>query len=98
MTTMLRESDALSSRQGEPWLSLIGLGEDGAAGLCRDALAALNAAEIVFGGERHVALVGSVPGELRPWPQPFRKSSRSAAARSACWRPATRSITASATA
>ena len=38
------------------------------------ALAALNEAEIVFGGERHIALVGSVPGELRPWPQPFRNA------------------------
>ena len=43
--------------------------------LCREALAALQEAEIVFGGERHIALVGSVPGELRPWPQPFRKAS-----------------------
>ena len=57
-----------------PWLALIGLGEDGATGLSREALAALNEAEIVFGGERHIALVGSVPGELRPWPQPFRNA------------------------
>ncbi|TAJ30619.1 precorrin-6y C5,15-methyltransferase (decarboxylating) subunit CbiE [Bosea sp. (in: a-proteobacteria)] len=74
MATVLRESDELSSRTAQPWLSLIGLGEDGAAGLCREALAALNEAEIVFGGERHIALVGSVPGELRPWPQPFRNA------------------------
>jgi precorrin-6Y C5,15-methyltransferase (decarboxylating) len=74
METVLRESDELSSRPAQPWLSLIGLGEDGAAGLCREALAALNEAEIVFGGERHIALVGSVPGELRPWPQPFRNA------------------------
>lgn len=37
-------------------------------------MAALNEAEIVFGGDRHVALVGQVPGELRPWPQPFRNA------------------------
>jgi precorrin-6Y C5,15-methyltransferase (decarboxylating) len=74
METVLRESDELSSRPAQPWLSLIGLGEDGAVGLCREALAALNEAEIVFGGERHIALVGSVPGELRPWPQPFRNA------------------------
>lgn len=59
----------------EPWLSLIGLGEDGPAGLSTEARAALAAAEIVFGGDRHVALVqGTVPGELRPWPQPFRNA------------------------
>ena len=75
MSTVLRESDVLSSGQAPaPWLSLIGLGEDGSTGLCREALAALNEAEIVFGGERHIALVGSVPGELRPWPQPFRNA------------------------
>ncbi|WP_293799026.1 precorrin-6y C5,15-methyltransferase (decarboxylating) subunit CbiE [uncultured Bosea sp.] len=75
MSPVLRESDVLSSHEAPtPWLSLIGLGEDGASGLCREALAALNEAEIVFGGERHIALVGSVPGELRPWPQPFRNA------------------------
>jgi len=59
----------------EPWLSLIGLGEDGPAGLSTEARAALAEAEIVFGGDRHVALVqGTVPGELRPWPQPFRNA------------------------
>lgn len=25
----------------------------------------------MFGGERHIALAGAVPGEKRPWPQPF---------------------------
>ena len=74
MVAVLRESGVLSSRQAEPWLSLVGLGEDGAAGLSREALAALNGAEIVFGGERHIALVGEVAGELRPWPQPFRNA------------------------
>ena len=57
-----------------PWLSLVGLGEDGRAGLCAEALAALESAEIVFGGERHLKLIGDVPGEARPWPQPFRNA------------------------
>ena len=62
-----------------PWLSLVGLGEDGPSGLCAEALAALKEAEIVFGGERHVALVRpmpaeQLPGDLRPWPQPFRNA------------------------
>lgn len=75
------DSDAVSSRGTSspasspvPWLALIGLGEDGPAGLCAEARAALEEAEIVFGGDRHIALVGSVPGELRPWPQPFRNA------------------------
>ncbi|SFI82432.1 precorrin-6Y C5,15-methyltransferase (decarboxylating) [Bosea sp. OK403] len=57
-----------------PWLTLVGLGEDGRAGLSPDALAAVESAEIVFGGERHLALIGSVPGEARAWPQPFRNA------------------------
>lgn len=28
----------------------------------------------MFGGERHLALIGSVPGEARAWPQPFRNA------------------------
>ncbi len=70
----MRESDELSSGTAQPWLTLIGLGEDGAAGLGREAREALAEADIVFGGERHIALVGTVPGELRPWPQPFRNA------------------------
>ncbi|KPF69221.1 precorrin-6Y methyltransferase [Bosea sp. AAP35] len=57
-----------------PWLALVGLGEDGRAGLSPEALAALDEAEIVFGGERHIALIGAVPGEARTWPQPFRNA------------------------
>ncbi|WP_332694558.1 precorrin-6y C5,15-methyltransferase (decarboxylating) subunit CbiE [Bosea sp. (in: a-proteobacteria)] len=57
-----------------PWLSLVGLGEDGRAGLCDAARAALEQAEVVFGGERHLALIGAVPGEARAWPQPFRNA------------------------
>ncbi|MDP3321616.1 MAG: precorrin-6y C5,15-methyltransferase (decarboxylating) subunit CbiE, partial [Bosea sp. (in: a-proteobacteria)] len=76
MSPVTLETESLSSGEAAPapWLSLIGLGEDGPAGLCAQAKAALAEAEIVFGGERHIALVGSVPGELRPWPQPFRNA------------------------
>ncbi|WP_156323403.1 precorrin-6y C5,15-methyltransferase (decarboxylating) subunit CbiE [Bosea sp. AAP35] len=77
MPLVTLENDGLSSR-GEtpaaPWLALVGLGEDGRAGLSPEALAALDEAEIVFGGERHIALIGAVPGEARTWPQPFRNA------------------------
>lgn len=58
----------------EPWLSLVGLGEDGRAGLSPEAIAALDGADFVYGGARHIALVGAVPGEAAPWPQPFRNA------------------------
>jgi precorrin-6Y C5,15-methyltransferase (decarboxylating) len=75
MNLLSPETDKLSSAaQHGPWLSLVGLGEDGRAGLTPEALAALEQAEIVFGGERHLKLIGKVPGEARAWPQPFRNA------------------------
>lgn len=53
---------------GDPWLSIIGLGEDGLDGLTPASRAALDRAEILFGGRRHLTLVGR-PG--RTWPVPF---------------------------
>lgn len=53
-----------------PWLTIVGIGEDGIAGLADASRNALAAAEIVFGGERHLALAG-VAARGRPWPVPF---------------------------
>jgi precorrin-6Y C5,15-methyltransferase (decarboxylating) len=56
----------------EPWLAIVGIGEDGVAGLGEAARAAVTAAEIVFGGARHLELARLlVRGEARPWPSPF---------------------------
>lgn len=77
MSPVTLETLGLSSRADaapSPWLALVGLGEDGRAGLSPEALAALDEAEIVFGGERHIALIGAVRGEARTWPQPFRNA------------------------
>jgi precorrin-6B C5,15-methyltransferase / cobalt-precorrin-6B C5,C15-methyltransferase len=55
-----------------PWLSIVGIGEDGASGLGDEAKQLIAAAEIVFGGGRHLELAASViQGEARPWPSPF---------------------------
>ena len=54
----------------DPWLTIIGIGEDGLAGLSEASRNALLEAETVFGGERHLALAG-VTGRGRPWPVPF---------------------------
>ncbi len=54
----------------DPWLTIIGIGEDGLAGLSTASRAALDAAELVFGGQRHLDL-GQVGGRGRPWPVPF---------------------------
>jgi len=54
----------------DPWLTIIGIGEDGLAGLSEASRKALDYAETVFGGERHLALAG-VTGRGRPWRVPF---------------------------
>jgi precorrin-6Y C5,15-methyltransferase (decarboxylating) len=54
----------------DPWLTIIGIGEDGLAGLSEASRKALADAETVFGGERHLALAG-VGSRGRAWPVPF---------------------------
>lgn len=54
----------------EPWLSIIGLGEDGLAGLSGASRAALDGAEIVFGAPRHLELA-QAREKGQAWPVPF---------------------------
>jgi precorrin-6B C5,15-methyltransferase / cobalt-precorrin-6B C5,C15-methyltransferase len=54
----------------DPWLTIIGLGEDGLAGLSGASRDALAAAEVIFGGPRHLTLAAaSLRGQA--WPIPF---------------------------
>ncbi|UGA45767.1 precorrin-6y C5,15-methyltransferase (decarboxylating) subunit CbiE [Bradyrhizobium quebecense] len=55
---------------GSPWLTIIGIGEDGLAGLSDASRKALGEAETVFGGERHLALAG-IAERGSVWPVPF---------------------------
>jgi precorrin-6B C5,15-methyltransferase / cobalt-precorrin-6B C5,C15-methyltransferase len=54
----------------DPWLAIIGIGEDGLAGLSEASRKALAGAEVVFGGERHLKLA-EINDRGRPWPVPF---------------------------
>ena len=55
-----------------PWLSIVGIGEDGVAGLGDEAKRLIAEAEIVFGGKRHLALAAAlIRGEARPGRRPF---------------------------
>ncbi len=85
----------------EPWLTLVGLGEDGRDGLSPAANKALAQAALVVGGARHLALAAPLGCETLAWPSPMDEAyaADSGAARRdgrACWRPAIRSFTASA--
>jgi len=58
-----------------PWLTIVGIGEDGLASLSPAAHAAIAQAEIVFGGARHLDLAAeAITGEPRPWLSPFSAS------------------------
>ena len=63
----------MDSQHANPkWLTVVGIGEDGVAGLGDAGQARVAEAEIVFGGRRHLALVAAIAtGESRPWPSPF---------------------------
>jgi precorrin-6B C5,15-methyltransferase / cobalt-precorrin-6B C5,C15-methyltransferase len=53
-----------------PWLTIIGIGEDGLAGLSQASQNALATAETVFGGERHLKLA-QIDRRGKSWPVPF---------------------------
>ncbi len=54
----------------EPWLTIIGLGEDGPTGLSPASHTALDAAEVIFGGPRHLDLIRA-GDKGHAWPVPF---------------------------
>ncbi|GAB1581874.1 precorrin-6y C5,15-methyltransferase (decarboxylating) subunit CbiE [Phyllobacterium phragmitis] len=55
-----------------PWLTIIGIGEDGVEGLGRAAREALACAEIIFGGRRHLDFLDDgIKGARIAWPTPF---------------------------
>ncbi|MDQ0321938.1 precorrin-6Y C5,15-methyltransferase (decarboxylating) [Pararhizobium capsulatum DSM 1112] len=57
------------------WLTIIGIGEDGLAGLGDEAKRAISSAAVVFGGTRHIALAkAAIIGKSRSWLSPFERS------------------------
>ena len=53
------------------WLHIIGIGEDGMAGLSPVAQALVKDAQIIIGGDRHHSLAPEFNGERIAWPSPF---------------------------
>ena len=55
-----------------PWLTVVGIGEDGFKGLGKNARHALLRASRIFGGQRHLDLLPPcIRGERQCWPSPF---------------------------
>ncbi len=57
-----------------PWLSIIGLGEDGLDGLSFVARERLSQASLVIGGARHLGLIGGTRAEHMVWPSPLKQA------------------------
>src|ERR1700694_876899 len=57
-----------------PWLSILGIGEDGLDGMTAAARELLAGAELVAGGQRHRALVASLGKPTFAWETPFAAS------------------------
>ena len=54
------------------WLTILGIGEDGVEGLSPAARLLLQAAALVIGGKRHLALAAPlITGRQMPWPSPI---------------------------
>lgn len=55
----------------DAWLEIVGIGEDGLAGLSPTAHAAIARARVLVGGKRHLAMVPDGAQERWAWPSPF---------------------------
>ncbi len=70
---LMGDSQAFSS--GAPWLTIVGLGEDGLAGLGDEAKRCIASASVTFGGARHLELAAAlIAGERHSWLSPFERS------------------------
>jgi precorrin-6B C5,15-methyltransferase / cobalt-precorrin-6B C5,C15-methyltransferase len=54
------------------WLTVVGIGEDGLEGLAPSARALIDAAEVLIGGARHLAMLPEDGRERLTWPSPLR--------------------------
>ena len=56
------------------WLSIIGIGEDGLAGLGKKARNAIDGAEVFVGGKRHLSMLGDDPRTQMTWESPLSRT------------------------
>lgn len=55
-----------------PWLHIVGIGEDGLGALPPEAVALIERAEVLVGGERHLAMVPASGAERMTWRSPLK--------------------------
>ena len=64
-----------------PWLSIVGIGEEGMAALPPSVRALIDTAEVIVGGERHLAMVPNGSAERLTWDSPLSATVDAIAAR-----------------
>jgi precorrin-6Y C5,15-methyltransferase (decarboxylating) len=64
-----------------PWLAVVGIGEDGLEGLAPVARTLIETAEVLVGGERHLAMVPAGGAERLAWASPIERTIDEIAAR-----------------
>ena len=64
-------ADPVPQVRQAPWLTIIGIGEDGPDGLSTASRAALARAELVIGSARHLTLLSTTSCCVIEWPVPF---------------------------
>jgi len=65
----------------KPWLSVVGIGEEGLAGLAPVGRALVETAEVLVGGARHHEMVPQASAERLLWERPFDRTIEAIAAR-----------------
>jgi precorrin-6B C5,15-methyltransferase / cobalt-precorrin-6B C5,C15-methyltransferase len=61
----------IRAAEGKPWLSVVGIGDDGLASLCPAARAVVEAGEVLVGGRRQLAMVANGRAERLAWQRPL---------------------------
>jgi precorrin-6Y C5,15-methyltransferase (decarboxylating) len=61
----------IGAAAGEPWLSVVGIGDDGLASLSPAARAVVEAGEVLVGGRRQLAMVAHGSAERLAWQRPL---------------------------
>ena len=64
-----------------PWLTIVGIGDDGLAGLAPAVRAVVGTAEVLVGGARHLTMAPDSAAERLIWQQPFADTIAAIAAR-----------------
>jgi precorrin-6Y C5,15-methyltransferase (decarboxylating) len=67
----LRSPPSPAMQEKGIWLTIVGLGEDGLSGLGAEARAAIETAEFLVGGERHLAMIPPGRADRIAWGSPF---------------------------